>query len=172
MPFECPKTKKLLKVTGIVTLSGVKKKKYTNDYCISCEFKNECTTQHRRVLYELYDEDIEKVRRLYYSDEGQEIYFKRGHFAETSFAILLESRNFRGIKTRGLKKANMELTIAEIHHNIKKFEKHTTNTVLKEILNMAKEYLKTHRTIDFSLLENLKEKYIIENNVITRINKK
>ena len=96
--------KKLFHVVDIVALTKVKKKKYICDYCISYEFKSECTSQYRRILYELYDQNIEEIRKYYYSDEGQEIYFQRGHFAETSFAILLESRNFRGIKTRGLKK--------------------------------------------------------------------
>ena len=166
--FECPKTKKLLKFVDIVTITGVEKKKYTTDHCLHCEFKNECTSQHRRIFYQLYDEDIEKIRKYYYSKEGQEIYCKRGHFAETSFAVL-ESRNFRGIKTKGLEKANNELTLSEIHHNIKKFEKHTTNEFLKEILKIIKEYKKNYRKIDFSLLEKLREKYIMEKDVIIRI---
>ena len=167
--FECPKTKKLFKVVDIVTLTGVKKKKYTCDYCISCEYKSECTSQHRRILYELYDPDIEEIRRFYYSDEGQEIYFQRGHFAESSFAILLESRNFRGIKTRGLKKANNELTISEIHHNLIKFDKHTTNKFLKLILNIVRKYKKENHKIDFSCITKFKGKFIILDGVITGI---
>ena len=167
--FECPKTKKLFHVVDIVTLTGVEKKKYTCDYCISCEYKAECTSQHRRILYELHDPNIEEIRRFYYSDEGQEIYFQRGHFAESGFAILLESRNFRGIKTKGLKKVNNELTISEIHHNIKKLEKHTTNKFLKLILNTVKKYKKENGEIDFFRISELKEKLIIQNDVITGI---
>ena len=167
--FECPKTKKLFQVVDIVTLTGVKKKKYTCDYCISCKYKSECTSQYRRIIYEHYDENIEEIRRFYYSDEGQEIYFQRGHFAESSFAILLESRNFRGIKTKGLKKANDELTISEIHHNIKKLEKHTTNKFLKLILNKVKKYKKENQKIDFFCIEKFKGKFIIQNDVITGI---
>ena len=167
--FECPKTKKLFQVVDIVTLTGVKKKKYTCDYCISCKYKSECTSQYRRILYEHYDENMEEIRRFYYSDEGQEIYFQRGHFAESSFAILLESRNFRGIKTKGLKKANDELTISEIHHNIKKLEKHTTNKFLKLILNKVKKYKKENQKIDFFCIEKFKGKFIIQNDVITGI---
>ena len=167
--FECPKTKKLFHVVDIVTLTGVKKKKYTCDYCISCKYKSECTSQYRRILYEHYDENMEEIRRFYYSDEGQEIYFQRGHFAESSFAILLESRNFRGIKTKGLKKANDELTISEIHHNIKKLEKHTTNKFLKLILNKVKKYKKENQIIDFFCIEKFKGKFIMQNDVITGI---
>ena len=64
--FECPKTKKIFKVVDIATISGIKKKKYTCDYCISCEFKSECTSQYRRIFYEHYDADIEEIRRYYY----------------------------------------------------------------------------------------------------------
>ena len=37
--FQCPKTKKLLKVVDIVKINGKKKKKYSCDYCPKCEFK-------------------------------------------------------------------------------------------------------------------------------------
>ena len=167
--FECPKTKKLLEVVSIVEIRGKMKKKYSCDYCPKCEFKLECTSQHKRVFYEYYDKDIESIRKLYYSEKGQEIYSKRGHYAETSFAILLESRNFRGIKTKGLKNTNNELTIWEIHHNVKKFQKHTTNNFLKLICNMAKEQFKTGGTIDLSFIRKLKEKLIIKKEVIKGI---
>lgn len=167
--FECPKTKKIFHMVDIVTISKVKKKKYTCDYCISCEFKSECTSQYRRILYEHYDSDIEEIRRFYYSDEGQDIYFKRGHFAETGFAVLLESRNFRGIKTKGLKKVNNELTISEIHHNLLKLEKHTTNKFLKLILNIVKNFKKENGKVDFSCIKKFKGQYIIQNDVISGI---
>ena len=150
-------------MVDIVTITNEKKKKYTCDYCIPCEFKSECTSQYRRIFYEHYDPSIEEIRRYYYSDEGQDIYFKRGHFAETGFAILLESRNFRGIKTQGLKKANNELTICEIHHNILKLEKHTTNKFLKLILNIVKKFKKENGKVDFSCIQKFKGKFIIQN---------
>ena len=170
--FECPKTKKLLNVVKIVGEKGKQKKKYANEYCITCEFKAECTSQHSRVFYEHYDKNLEEIRRLYYSDEGQKIYSKRGHYAETSFAVLLEIRNFRGIKTRGLENVNNELTICEIHNNIKKYEKHTTNKLLKLILNIIKQDKKENGKTDFTLIEELKEKLIIRNGVIRGINHK
>lgn len=167
--FECPKTKKLFHMVDIVTISNIKKKKYTCDYCIPCEFKSECTSQYRRIFYEHYDPDIEEIRRFYYSNEGQEIYFKRGHFAETGFAILFESRNFRGIKTKGLKKVNNELTISEIHHNLLKLEKHTTNKFLKLILNIVKNFKKENGKADFSCIEKFKGEFVIQNDVISGI---
>ena len=167
--FECPKTKKLLKVVDIVKISGVDKKKYSCDYCPKCEFKSECTSQHKRVFYEHHDKDLESIRRLYYSKKGQEIYYQRGHYAETSFAVLLEIRNFRGIKTRSLTKANNELTIWEIHHNIKKFQKHTSNKFLKLLYNKSKNEKETDENIDLSFIKKIKEKLIIRKHVIIGI---
>ena len=112
---------------------------------------------------------MEEIRKLYYSDEGQEIYSQRGHFAETSFAVLLEVRNFRGIKTYGIEKANNELMDWEIYHNIKKYEKHTTNKFLKLLTNMAKAYKKEHGKLDFFFITELREKLIIKNDVIMGI---
>ena len=47
------------------------------------------------------------------------------------FDSLLESRNFRGIKNRGIQRVNDELTQYAITHNIKKIYKHTSVNVLK-----------------------------------------
>ena len=162
--FQCPLTQKLLTVVGIVKNKDKPMKKYTSKYCVKCEFKKQCTSQYKRTFYEHHDPVIEEIKRFYYSDEGQEIYFKRGHYAETSFAILKESRNYRGIKTKGLKKAENELTLDEIHHNIKKYEKLTTNTFLKLILNKAKKHKEKHHYIDFSFFDEFKGNYITKNN--------
>ena len=83
--------------------------------------------------------------------------------------MLLESRKFRGLKTKGLKNTNNELTLSEIHHNIKKFEKHTTNKFLKLLLNKIKKIKKTKKNIDFTLFEEYKDKYIIQNDMIKDI---
>ena len=88
---------------------------------------------------------------------------------KTSFAILLESRNFRGIKTKGIDKANNELTLHEIHHNVKKFEKHTTNKFLKRILNIIKKHKDDDENDNFSRIEKLSEKLNIKDNVIRDI---
>ena len=82
---------------------------------------------------------------------------------------MLESRNFRGLKTKGLKNTNNELTLSEIHHNIKKFEKHTTNKFLKLILNNIKKIKKINKNIDFTLFNEYQDKYIIQNDVIKDI---
>lgn len=170
--FECPRTKKIFKVKSIVKIMGVDKKKYICDFCLKCENRTECCSQYRRVIYEDYDKYIEEIRRFYYSKEGQEIYKQRAHFAESSFAILLESRNFRGIKTRGIERINNELTLFEIHHNVKKFEKHTTNKFLKLFLNFIKNNKDNDENEDFFSGNNFKIKFIKNNDVITRFEDK
>ena len=107
-----------------------------------------------------------KEKRFYYSKEGQEIYHLRGHFAETSFAILLMSRNFRGLKTHGIKKTNDELTLCEIEHNLKKFDDLTTNKFLKLILNKIRKHKKETQKVDFSFIHQFKGKYIKKDDVL------
>ena len=51
-----------------------------------------------------------KSKKIYYSDWGQKIYSRRGSNDEGNFGLLLESRNFRGIKNRGIKRVKDELT--------------------------------------------------------------
>ena len=159
-------------MVGIVEISGELMKKYQTDYCLKCEFKKDCTSQHRRIFYEPYDPYIEEIRRFYYSEEGQEIYYLRGHMAETSFALLLTIRNFRGIKTKGLEKVNNELTLFEIHHNVKKYEKHTTNDALRFILKKVREYKRKYGKVDFFIFEEIKENLIFEDDVLTVLGSK
>lgn len=54
------------------------------------------------------------------------IYSRRGSNTEANFRTILESRNFRGIKNRGIKRVTDELTQYAITHNIKKIHKHRT----------------------------------------------
>ncbi|MBR0058097.1 MAG: hypothetical protein IJP99_02035 [Methanobrevibacter sp.] len=81
------------------------------------------------------------------------------------FGTLFESRNFRGIKTRGTKRANDELTQYTITHNIKKIHKHTTVNVLKTILNLIKQE-KKHRNVNMSIIDELIKNFVIENEII------
>ena len=74
----------------------------------------------------------------YYSEEGQNTYKGRGPYMEGGFGILFESCNFKGLKRRGVKKANLEMTLTTITHNIKKIHKHIDNRALFEILAKIK----------------------------------
>ena len=60
----------------------------------------------------------------YNSDLGKETYQKRFHTGETYFAILKKSRKFPGIQRKTIKKAQTELTLQTITHNIKIIHKH------------------------------------------------
>ena len=73
------------------------------------KIKNRCETE------------INEIKKMYYSDWGQEIYSGRGSNAKGNFGTLLESKNFRRIKNRGTKRVNDELTQYAITHNIKKY---------------------------------------------------
>ena len=65
--------------------------------------------------------------------------------------------------------ANNELTLHEIHHNVKKFEKHTTNKFLKRILNIIKKHKDDDENDNFSRIEELSEKINIKDDVIRDI---
>ena len=103
---------------------------------------------------------------MYYSDWGQEIYSGRGSNAEGNFGTLIESRNFRGIKNRGTKRVNDELTSYAITHNIKKIHKHTTVNVLKIILNLIKQAKTRYRNVDINIIDGLINNFIINDEII------
>lgn len=167
--FECPITHELFTMTIIERRNGEKAKRYDTDYCITCKFKKQCNTPYKKYFYEPYEDGVAELKNFYYSKEGQEIYAGRAHFAETSFGTLLESRNFRGIKTRGIEKANNELTICEVYHNLKKLEKHLSLDVLKFLLRYIREMKKSNENIDISILNEFKGKFIMENDLIIGI---
>ncbi len=168
--YKCPITHELFTMKIIDKNNGEKAKRYDTDYCITCKFKDECNTQYKRYFYEPYADGVADLKEFYYSKEGQEIYAGRAHFAETSFGTLLESRNFRGIKTRGIEKANNELTLCEIYHNIKKIEKHVSIDVLKSLLKYLHKIKKSEKNVDISILNEFKGKFIMENDIIIGIN--
>ena len=97
---------------------------------------------------------------------GSKIYHGRGSNAEGNFGTLIESRNFRGIKNRGTKRLNDELTQYAITHNIKKIHKHTSVNVLKTILNLIKQAKTKHRNVDINIIDELIKDFIIEDEII------
>ena len=97
---------------------------------------------------------------------GSKIYHGRGSNAEGNFGTLIESRNFRGLKNRGTKRVNDELTQYAITHNIKKIHKHTSVNVLKTILNLIKQTKTKHRNVDINIIDELIKDFIIEDEII------
>ena len=142
---------------------------YACDHCHECPYKELCAKdKDRREFREKINPAIEEVRFFFYSDFGQEYYSHRGHYAESIFAIIFESRNFRGVKNRGLKRVNSELTRSSITHNLKKIHTHITNFVLKKILNKIRELKKTQKvTID--IFKEWKDKLVYDRDIIVDI---
>ena len=104
---------------------------YMTYNCKECPYKEKCAKKYtyKRLLH-LNSTILDEIQEKYESPEGQKLYKKRAIYAEGNFAILKESRNFRGIKRRGLKNANIELTINSIIHNIKKIDKYKQVTFI------------------------------------------
>ena len=110
-----------------------------------------------------------KSKKIYYSEWCQKIYSGRGSNAEGNFRTLFESRNFRGIKTRGTKRVKEELTQYAITHNIKKIHKHTTVNVLKTILNLIKQEKTKHINVNINIIDELIKDIIIEDEIIVNL---
>ena len=82
-----------------------KTKLYACNNCHECPYKELCAKdKDRREFREPINPAVEEAKFFFYSDFGQEYYSHRAHYAETPFAIQFETRNFRGLKNRGLKR--------------------------------------------------------------------
>lgn len=146
--------------------NGIEYKVYGTNDCFTCPDQKKCATESKRKIKDRCESEINEIKKIYYSEWGQKIYSGRGSNAEGNFGTLFESRNFRGIKTRGTKRANDELTQYTITHNIKKIHKHTTVNVLKTILNLIKQEKTKRRNVDMSIIDELIKNFVIENEII------
>ncbi|WP_366208853.1 transposase [uncultured Methanobrevibacter sp.] len=97
------------------------------------------------------------------------MYPGRGSNAEGNFGTLIEARNFRGIKNRGTKRVNDELTQCAITHNIKKIHKHTTVNVLKTILNLIKTEKIKRKKVDINIIDELIKEFIFKDEILIDI---
>ena len=76
---------------------GVGYRAYSTDECKACLHKAFCVADRsRREILVRDDSVLDRVRSLYRSPWGQEIYKGRGWHVEGALGVLLESRNFRG----------------------------------------------------------------------------
>jgi transposase len=116
--YICP-MKKILEFKNIRNLNGVPNRVYSTLECKNCDCLQECTKSRVKEIFDLANPLRIKMREVYNSDLGRQIYSKRFHTGETYFGILKHSRNFPGIKRKGIKKAGIELTLQTIAHNIK-----------------------------------------------------
>lgn len=122
----------------------------------------------RREFRESINPAVEEAKFFYYSDFGQEYYSHRGHYGEVPFAILFASRNFRGVKNRGLKRVDSEMIRTSITHNLKKIHKHVCNSVLKKILDKIRD-LKRTQEVTIDILKEWKDKLIYSGDLIVDI---
>ena len=144
-----------------------KTKLYACNNCQECSYKNLCAKdKDRKEFREPINPAIEEAKFFFYSDFGQEYYSHRGHFAETPFAIVFESRNFRGLKNRGLKRVNSEIIRVSITHNLKKIHKHVSNYVLKKILHKIRD-LKRTQEVKIDILKEWQDKLVfVEDRIV------
>ena len=163
--YICPKGSILTRMNNNMQ-NGVEYKVYGTDDCFTCPDQDKCATESKRKIKDRCESEINEIKKMYYSDWGQEIYSGRGSHAEGNFGTLLEARNFRGIKNRGTKRVNDELTQYAITHNIKKIHKHTTVNVLKTILNLIKKEKTKCRNVDINIIGELIKEFIIEDEII------
>lgn len=163
--YLCPAGIKLTRKDNSITKKGIKKR-YNAKECEKCRYLAKCSKkEYRREITDTFDPILDKIKKEYYTEYGQTAYSGRGSHAEGGFAILLESRNFRGIKTKGVKKANNEMTRTTITHNIKKIHKHINNKTLNKILNEIKKE-KQKQEINMNIFDKWINNYIIENDKI------
>jgi hypothetical protein len=163
--YICPNGSILTRMNNN-TQNSIEYKVYGTDDCFTCPDHDKCATESKRKLKDRCESEINEIKNIYYSKWGQKIYSGRGYHAEGNFATLRESRNFRGIKTRGTKRVNDELTRYTITHNIKKIHKHTTVNILKTILNLIKQEKTKHRNVDINIIDELIENFIITDEII------
>lgn len=147
---------------------GVKYRVYSTKECKSCPYNQVCTTKskNKKEISVRDDGVLDNIKSVYRSPWGQEIYKGRAPNAEGAFAALQESRNFRGIKTRGVKRVNDELTLTAITHNVKKIDEHMNVNVLKTILNEIKKAKKACGRVDMGIFDNWKDKFTFNEDVI------
>ena len=163
--YICPNGSILTRMNNNMQ-NGIEYKVYGTNDCFICPDQKRCATESKRKIKDRCESEINEIKKIYYSEWGQEIYHGRGSNAEGNFGTLLESRNFRGIKTRGTKRVNDELTRYAITHNIKKIHKHTTENVLKTILNLIKQEKTKHRNVNINIIDELIKDFIIEDKII------
>ena len=164
--FECPVMKYLLNFQRIVeNKDGVEYREYSTSKCKNCPHLKKCTSQNKRKILIINEPEIQHINEFYQSERGQEIKNKRSAYAEGTFAATIEIRNFRGIKTRGEERVNLELTPMMIIHNILKIAAKMEIIVLKKVLRYIKSE-KKHRRATMDMLYELQGNFIEKNGKI------
>lgn len=116
--YICPENQ-ILRYTNNRRIKQKPYQVYSTTECKNCKYGKECYKGIKREIFRTANPLKNKMSENYNSDLGKQTYQKRFHTGETYFAILKESRKFPGIKRKTTKKAQTELTLQTIAHNIK-----------------------------------------------------
>ena len=116
--YICPNNK-ILEYQNDRKINNVLYRVYSTNKCKTCNYLEKCTKNNKREIFHLAHPLRIKMREDYHSDFGRAIYKKRFHTGETYFGTLQQGRNFQGIRRTTIKKAQTELTIQAIVHNLK-----------------------------------------------------
>ena len=90
--------------------------------CMQCSLKEKCTSASKRNIKVnlLYDYHKKKARANLVSEKGKALRTQRSTDVETVFAQLKWNQEYKRIRLRGLEKANIEIGLLSLAHNIKK----------------------------------------------------
>jgi transposase len=121
--YICPENQKLTYQKNR-KLNETLNRVYSTTQCKKCLYNQECCKGRKKEIFHHAHPLRIKMREDYNSDLGKKIYKKRFHTGETCFAIIKESRKFPGIQRKTIKKAQTELTLQTIAHNLKIIHKH------------------------------------------------
>ena len=116
--YICPQNQ-ILKYTNNRRINNKPHRVYSTIECKTCPYSQECYKGRKKEIFHTANPLKIKMKENYNSDLGRKTYRKRFHTGETYFAILKNSRKFPGIKRKTTKKAQTELTLQTIAHNIK-----------------------------------------------------
>ena len=123
--YICPENQKLTYQNNR-KLNKILNRVYSTTECKKCPYNQECCKGRKKEIFHHANPLRIKMNENYNSDLGRKTYKKRFHTGETYFAIIKESRKFPGIQRKTIKKAQTELTLQTIAHNIKIIHKNLT----------------------------------------------
>jgi len=95
---------------------------YEAQDCSACALKEKCTTSNKRNLKvnPLFEYYKKKARENLNTAKGKELRIKRSTDVETVFANIKWNQGYQRIRLRGIQKANIEIGLLSLAHNIKK----------------------------------------------------
>lgn len=118
--YTCPMGKELTRRNPEGVSNHIPYRMINPSACKICTHFGECTTSLAgRRIYRIVDEALkEKLERLYESDEGQQVYRRRKMRVEHIFGHIKRNLGAGAFLLRGLKGANVELSILATCFNV------------------------------------------------------